>query len=519
MEKNPNQTQLLMKVIFLVLIFIAFNAICGVVNAAESFGEYPYFYVNDEKVSGKENQMQILHSGIASFQKRIDLIKKAQKRISIEYFIWEQDKAGLLLFHELIKRAKEGIDVRIILDKSITVIEMDEFFAEAVRKYGIDLRHYNRALDPSTAQFRTHRKILVIDGDEGITGGRNIGDDYFDFDEVYNFLDRDVYVKGPIAKAMQDSFDAFWNDPVVKKAKVLDVNPASNRLFRDRRNRDRYNRHRDEALERQRKEAFDWIATHESMEEVSQRMEEIARPILNKYPILSCPKATFVSDKPGANFITRLAVKKYKKNFRVTRDVLFDFIDNRTEEELHMASPYFMLNERWQKSLSGVLKKKIKTSIYTNSLGSTDAFYVAANFYRIIYKWQEAGLTTYIHDSKFHPIDPVLNEQVEAARWGMHDKTQAYDDDSFYIGTYNIDNRSDFYNAEMGVFCEGSKELTQNLLDDMKVRAEKGYQITGEKKAVDKDGEDADVYGNATEKQVKIMKAFTLPAMLFEPLM
>jgi putative cardiolipin synthase len=154
--------------------------------------EYPHYFMNDSKVSGKKNNMQLLHSGIASLQKRIDLIRKAKSRISLEYFIWEEDKAGLLLMHELIKRAKEGIDVRIIVDKSITVIEMDEFFSEAVAKYGIKLWHYQRALDPATAQYRTHRKILVIDGNEGITGGRNIGDDYFDFDEVYNFFDRET---------------------------------------------------------------------------------------------------------------------------------------------------------------------------------------------------------------------------------------------------------------------------------------------------------------------------------------
>ena len=501
------------------LIFIL-NIVAALASqSGNNFGEYPYYFVNDQSVTGKTNEMQLLHSGIASFQKRIDLIRKAKRRISIEYFIWEQDKAGLLLFHELIKRAKEGVDIRIILDKSITVIEMDEFFAEAVRKYGIDLRHYNRALDPSTAQFRTHRKILVIDGEEGITGGRNIGDDYFDFDEVYNFLDRDIYVKGPIAKAMQDSFDAFWNDPVVKKARVLDTNPASNRLHRDRRDRARYQRHKDEVLERLRKEAREWIESHESTAEVAKEMERIARPILNKYPIVSCPKATYVSDKPGANFITRLAVKRYKKDFRVAHKVLFDFMRNKTDKTLYLASPYFMLNDAWQEVLSDLLRRDKEIKVFTNSLGSTDAFYVAANFYRIIPKWVEAGVTTYVHDSRFDAIDPVLNETVEKARWGMHEKTMVYSDDSFYVGTYNIDNRSDFYNAEMGVFCEGSKELTADLLNDMRIRNGLGYKILGDQEAITTSGESADYYGNASEGQIKTMKAFSLPARLFEPLM
>ncbi len=491
---------------------------------------YPFYSVSElapqslqshSEESRDENQIQLLHSGIASLQKRIDLIRSAKKRISIEYFIWEKDTAGLLMFHELIKKAKEGVDVRIILDKSITIIEMDEFYAEAVAKYGIDLRHYHRALDPASAQYRTHRKILVVDGHEGITGGRNIGDDYFDLDEVYNFVDRDIYVKGKIAKAMEDSFDAFWNDPIVKKSKVLNTQPGSNRLFRDRRNRDRYRNHRQNALDKQRAEAAEWIESHAEMEEVASQVEKVARPILKSYPIAACPKLTYVTDRPGAH-IGEGVRDEYKSDFRIFRKVLFDFIENKTrsDEEFIMASPYFMLNEQWQKSLSHVIGKKgVETSIYTNSLGSTDAFYVAANFYDKIYDWVDFGLKTYVHDSKYDSFYPVYSEDIEETRWGMHDKSQVFNDDSFFVGTYNIDNRSDFYNAEMGIFCEGSSVLAENLKEDIKHRIGKSYQIIGKEKAVDSEGNPADAYGNASDKQITIMKAFTLPARLFKPLM
>ncbi len=493
------------------------------------YDEYPFYYRNQLDSSSlssdtnqiTDNRVQILHSGIASLQKRIDLIRKAKKRISIEYFIWERDISGLLMWHELIERAKEGIDIRIILDKSITIIEMDDFVAEAVKKYGIELRYYHRALDPSSAQFRTHRKILVIDGNEAITGGRNIGDDYFDMDEEYGFVDRDVYVQGKVAKAIQDSFDAFWKDDIVVKAKVINTNPSSNRLFRNRRNRDRYQDHRQEALDRQRKEAFEWIESHEDMASVSQKVEEIARPILKSYPVEVCPDLSLATDRPGANFMERIK-RDYRADYKVFRKVLFDHIENETvaSDEFIMASPYFMLNEQWQKSLSYVIGKKgVKTSIYTNSLGSTDAFYVAAAFYHKILKWEEIGLSPYIHDSKYNPHYPVFNDKVAHARFGMHDKTQVFNDESFFIGTYNIDNRSDFYNAEMGIFCAGSKSLTHNLKADMKERISKSYLITGENKAEDSEGNDADFYGNATSKQITIMKTFTIPSLLFEPLL
>jgi putative cardiolipin synthase len=164
-------------------------------------------------------------------------------------------------------------------------------------------------------------------------------------------------------------------------------------------------------------------------------------------------------------------------------------------------------------------EKKVKVNLYTNSLGSTDAVYVAANFYGIVYSWQAAGLVPYIHDSKYHAIDPVLNEVVEATRWGMHEKTQIYSDDSFYVGTYNIDNRSDFYNVEMGIVCEGSKELTADLMASVKDRASRAYVITGKNKAVNPKGEPADVYGGASQSLIKIMKRFSPVFKWLEPLM
>ena len=483
--------------------------------------EYPYYDVQvATKDNGIKNTMTIVDSGIAALQIRIDMIRRAKKRISMEYFIYEQDRSGKIIFSELIKRAEEGLDVRILLDKSITIIEMDEFFAEAVAKHGIKLWHYNRALDPSTAQFRTHRKILVIDGKEVLTGGRNIGDDYFDLDEEYNFLDRDVHIEGPIAKTFQDSFDAYWDyRPTTKPSRVLKPS-HTNRLFRgNRRNGQRYAEHRGEVMTRKRTEAAEWLADMEGIDELKAKVEKVARPILNKSKSYECPVTTFVSDKPGARLANRFS-RDFRKNYKIISEVIFDKLYNEVKGELLLASPYFILNDRWEKLLDHLLvDRKIPVQIYTNSLGSTDAFYVAAAFYRTVFDLQKKGLVPWIHNSRFAGFNDTYDESVKKVRWGMHSKSHVYDEDSIYIGTYNIDNRSDFYNAEMGIFCDGSKELADDLRNKIQKRMNVGYQITGELKAEDKDGHPADVYGNATAKQVKIMKAFTIPSLIFEDLL
>ncbi len=483
--------------------------------------DYPFFLEVEANPSrGINNEMQLLNSGIASLQKRINLIRKAKKRISLEYFIWKKDTSGLIIFHELIKKAKEGVEVRVIIDKSIAFIEMDEFYSEALAKYGIKLHHYNRALDLVTAQFRDHRKILVIDGEEAITGGRNIGNEYFDLDPVYNFIDRDIYIKGPIAKAIQDSFDVYWNHPIIRKWRRLELNSHSNRLFRaNRRGHRNYNKHKKKNFKRLRKEAFDWIENREGVEETIERIEKLAQPFLDREPIYSCSRATYVSDLPGAR-AEQIFNQDYRDSYRLHSRELKKRLFDPSLKELWLTSPYFMLNSFWEKALKfQIEERKIPVHFYTNSLGSTDQFHTSANFYRIVFDYQDKGFIPYIHDSRFFGDTGILEPEFAQARWGMHDKTHIYDEDSFYVGTYNIDNRSDYFNTEMGIFCDGSRELRDRLMDNIKFRLEGAYKIIGKGKAIDKDGQKADVLGNASQTYINLMKLIKWPSWLFEFLM
>ena len=90
----------------------------------------------------------------------------------------------------------------------------------------------------------------------------------------------------------------------------------------------------------------------------------------------------------------------------------------------------------------------------------------------------------------------------------MHSKSHVYDHDKIFVGTFNIDNRSSFYNTEMGIFCEGNQDLANDVLDSIKIRGiDNGLLITGPHKAVDANGNDVDpLLGPATEKQRKLLK-------------
>jgi phosphatidylserine/phosphatidylglycerophosphate/cardiolipin synthase-like enzyme len=63
------------------------------------------------------------------------------------------------------------------------------------------------------ANQRMHDKTVIVDGELAITGGRNMADEYYDYDRAYNFRDRDALVIGKAAASVQASFDLFWSSP------------------------------------------------------------------------------------------------------------------------------------------------------------------------------------------------------------------------------------------------------------------------------------------------------------------
>ncbi len=81
-----------------------------------------------------------------------------------------------------------------------------------LRKFATDFRGANQ---------RMHNKTFNVDGRVVITGGRNIADEYFDFDHEYNFRDRDVLLLGKTADAVSKSFEQFWTDPLSVPVKQL----------------------------------------------------------------------------------------------------------------------------------------------------------------------------------------------------------------------------------------------------------------------------------------------------------
>ena len=128
---------------------------------------------NSKSLLTQYNKVDILNNGKATFDSILKELENAQEHIHLEYYIIEDDEIGNKVKDILIKKAKEGIEVRLIYDDvgswSLSKKYINELKKAGVEVYGFMPVRFSRLAD--RVNYRNHRKILVIDGKVGFVGG------------------------------------------------------------------------------------------------------------------------------------------------------------------------------------------------------------------------------------------------------------------------------------------------------------------------------------------------------------
>src|SRR6202522_552613 len=171
--------------------------------------------------------IRLLTSGEEALDDLIALADHAERTLDIQYYIIHQDESAALLLHHVRLAADRGVRVRVLVDDLNTVGE-DRRFLHLSEHANVEVRVLNpfpggrlatwtrfvaSATDIRRINHRMHNKLFVADNALAITGGRNIGDQYFTRDAHNNFIDLDVVAAGAIVPELSASFDAFWNSP------------------------------------------------------------------------------------------------------------------------------------------------------------------------------------------------------------------------------------------------------------------------------------------------------------------
>lgn len=143
-----------------------------------------------------------------------EALRKAEKFIFMEYHAIEEAEAFNGLKDILIEKAKQGVEVRIIYDDVGSVVFINKDFVQRMEKHGIACRIFNE-IHPVLNIFmnnRDHRKITVIDGKVGFTGGYNLANEYFNLTHPYGeWKDTGVKLEGEAVRSFTMMFLEMWN--------------------------------------------------------------------------------------------------------------------------------------------------------------------------------------------------------------------------------------------------------------------------------------------------------------------
>ena len=443
---------------------------------------------------------------------RIHLIRSAQRSIDLQTYIFDEDDSAQLVLDELQAAAFRGVRVRLLIDQLAALREVDSLAGLAAMHANFELRVYNPVLDRARLPLpmyavaaaccwrqlnrRMHNKLLLVDGEIGITGGRNYQDDYYDWGAGYNFRDRDLLIAGPVTREMAANFEAFWSSrrsvpaeqlgDVARLLRTQGAPPPPHRVYR----------------KPERVRAL--LATVDDEALIRARFVEPAMPVQG---------VEFIADLPVKHHLDRPAALDGAAYRDAASTGLRTLIAG-AQDDVLLQTPYLVLSKPAQRLFRQLHRQEDapRVRISTNSLASTDAFIA----YAISHKYKRRYLRDFgfeIHEFKPFPADapfepgalgadlppleatvpatstattasrrPTLRERrlaerglrqdpdSEAGRFrslgsggmpvrlkqagmrmGLHAKSLVVDGQVGVIGTHNFDPRGDTYNTESAV--------------------------------------------------------------------
>ncbi|HWX65777.1 MAG TPA: phospholipase D-like domain-containing protein [Rhodanobacter sp.] len=447
----------------------------------------------------------LLNESEPALAARINLIRAARQSIDVQTYIWDQDDTGQLVLDELVQAARRGVQVRILADQLFSFDDLNLLDRLARISANLQVRLYNPTFHKAHTQplefaagvlccfmhfnQRMHNKLMLVDDSIGITGGRNYQDRYFDWDDDFDYVDRDVMVGGPAAKQMAASFELFWQHKrTVPLTHLRDVNQ---RILTDR-------------------TTPVWPAPHYRRPLRVARLQQVAEDStwLQAWlvdPSLAAGKVDYFSDLPS-------------KTDKPDKQRALDFTHHimsmigAAKSEVLLQTPYLVMSKSAQRIFKRLHQRvdPPRVIVSTNSLASTDAFAV----YAMSYKHRKRYLKTFgfeIHELKPHAPGPTVDNELanlgmdtttlpaetaspasakvarfhllgsrgsnnrpapllsEGRRFGLHAKSIVIDDAFAMVGSHNFDPRSDHYNTEAGVIVYDAAfadQLRQSIMRD-----------------------------------------------------
>jgi len=419
----------------------------------------------------KNHYVNVLNIGNDALLARIHLIRNAQESIHIQTFLWSIDETCRYFVYELIEAAKRGVKVKVIIDYNTIPKDPKLYAFLATVHPNIKLRIYNPLSEKiknskwtlaasaltgfHSLNQRMHNKLFIVDGQIGITGGRNYENDYYDRGAHRNFRDRDVLIIGRVVADMAESFMEYWEHPLVADSKdMVDVQRIIERkefpVYKDRANY-------------QLGDRFDEVDRCAS-DDACVRNKFVGNHYMVK-------RIEFFADQPGKN--EQLGEHKLTR----TTYELAKLIQS-AKKTVVMQTPYLVVGKKGDKLFKGLIKENpdIEIFVSSNSLAAADHTHAYAFSYKNKKKyiknfhWQIFELRP-----KPEQADAIIAPVAKQHRNNdyyvcIHAKSYVIDSKKVWIGSFNLDPRSANLNTEVGVIIYDEKvarAVEKNIRRDM----------------------------------------------------
>ena len=389
----------------------------------------------------------VLFEPLEALATRLSLIDKAEKRLDLQYYIWDNDKVGSLALHALIRAADRGVKIRLLIDDNNAKstegiflalaqhpnIEVKLFNPYRFRKY----RALDMILDLKRINRRMHNKSFIADHQVALIGGRNMTNQYYNVSDNYQFSDVDVMLVGTAVKDISHSFDEYWSHEYAYKVQEV-VNQSAHHLSY-------------ESLKRQLDEHYERVTVQNYLDLTSN--SQAIDSLMSRDIQLDWVKAEVVKDSPDK--IKSKAKKKEHLNFQLIQHL------EQPEKNVDLISAYFVPEKKGAKMLTDLAKDGVKVRVLTNSFKANDVAVVHAFYGKYRQNLLEHGVQLYefLPALNKNALDKHTEDLAKKAkvsikglsRSSLHAKLMALDEKQVFIGSFNFDPRSAYLNTEIGV--------------------------------------------------------------------
>jgi len=420
---------------------------------------------------GEHSGFRLMPLGVYSLDARLELARRAQHTLDVQYYVIDNDGTGRLLLRTLKEAAQRGVRVRLLVDDLYTA-NTDQLLLALSATPNIEVRLFNpfccgrdklssrfiaSAFDLKRLNHRMHNKLFIADGVMAVAGGRNIADEYFTLNTSQNFIDMDALVVGKVLGPLENIFDDYWNsEEVYPIASIVQSGTGHTAMSNE----------------------FDaWVG----MAGPPPKVVLPPTDVLGYGPIgeeldagrigLLWGMATAVADPPNKlrSMTADQALATSVTQRFWTRLLL-------AQREVVLTSPYLVPGMRGMEAFESLRDRHVSVTLLTNSLAANDEPLVHSGYSRYRERLLRAGIDLY----ELSPARTMRGKRLGLfgnSLGRLHAKTAVIDRREVFIGSVNLDPRSATQNTELGIAIE-SPQLAREMLRIINIsKLENAYRL------------------------------------------